>query len=89
MCVWVRHALAFHRSGLESSKVEIEVFARRFFFNYKVIKKTESKESLADLLEHSETRVYFFFFFFCFTLLSRRDTDDVAIGIIQQSSSNS
>jgi len=44
-------------SGLESSKVEIEVYARRFFFNYKIIKKTESKESLADLLEHSETPV--------------------------------
>lgn len=44
------------RSGLESSKVEIEVFARRFFFNYKIIKKTESKESLADLLEHSGSR---------------------------------
>ncbi|KAI9571600.1 hypothetical protein HD554DRAFT_2036544 [Boletus coccyginus] len=43
-------------SGLESSKVEIEVYARRFFFSYKVIKKTESKESIADLLEHSETR---------------------------------
>ncbi|KAH0828112.1 hypothetical protein J3R83DRAFT_3783 [Lanmaoa asiatica] len=42
-------------TGLESSKVEIEVYARRFFFSYKVIKKTESKESLADLLEHSET----------------------------------
>ncbi|KAG8214183.1 hypothetical protein J3R82DRAFT_10972 [Butyriboletus roseoflavus] len=42
-------------SGLVASKVEIEVYARRFFFNYKVIKKTESKESLADLLEHSET----------------------------------
>jgi len=44
-------------SGLESSRVEIEVYARRFFFNYKVIKKTESKESLADLLEHAETPV--------------------------------
>jgi len=44
-------------SGLESSRVEIEVYARRFFFSYKVIKKTESKESLADLLEHSETPV--------------------------------
>ncbi|KAF9227086.1 hypothetical protein BS17DRAFT_814027 [Gyrodon lividus] len=44
-------------SGLESSKVEIEVYARKFFFSYKVIKKTESKESLADLLEHSATPV--------------------------------
>ncbi|KAF8550631.1 hypothetical protein OG21DRAFT_1513761 [Imleria badia] len=44
-------------SGLESSKVEIEVYARRFFFSWKIIKKTESKESLADLLEHSETPV--------------------------------
>jgi len=44
-------------SGLESSKVEIEVYARRFFFSYKVVKKTESKESLADLLEHAETPI--------------------------------
>lgn len=50
-------ACTINRSGLESSKVEIEVFARRFFFSYKVIKKTESKESLADLLEHAETRM--------------------------------
>ncbi|KAG9316912.1 hypothetical protein JVU11DRAFT_2990 [Chiua virens] len=44
-------------SGIESSKVEIDVYARRFFFSYKIIKKTESKESLADLLEHSETPI--------------------------------
>ena len=50
--------IAVHRSGLESSKVEVEVYARRFFFSYKIIKKTESKESLADLLEHSETRAF-------------------------------
>ncbi|KAN0091464.1 hypothetical protein V8E55_005030 [Tylopilus felleus] len=50
-------AYGFYRSGIESSKVEIEVYARRFFFSYKVIKKTESKETLADLLEHSETPV--------------------------------
>lgn len=37
------------------------MYARRFFFSYKVIKKTESKESLADLLEHSETRASFFY----------------------------
>ena len=48
---------ACSRSGLESSKVEIEVYARRFPFSYKIIKKTESKESLADLLEHAETRM--------------------------------
>lgn len=61
--------LLAYRSGLESSKVEIEVYARRFFFNYKVIKKTESKESLADLLEHSETRVSCSFFY---PVLSKR-----------------
>jgi len=44
-------------SGIESSRVEIEVYARRFPFSYKIIKKTESKESLADLLEHAETPV--------------------------------
>lgn len=54
-----------HRSGLESSKVEIEVYARRFFFSWKIIKKTESKESLADLLEHSETRASTFFLVPC------------------------
>ncbi|KAI6037546.1 hypothetical protein EDC04DRAFT_2120393 [Pisolithus marmoratus] len=44
-------------SAPESSKVQIEVFARRFFFSYKLIKKTESKESLADLLVHTDTPV--------------------------------
>lgn len=44
-------------SAPESSKVQIEVFARRFFFSYKLIKKTESKESLADLLVHADTPV--------------------------------
>ncbi|KAF8840870.1 hypothetical protein BDN67DRAFT_1011098 [Paxillus ammoniavirescens] len=44
-------------SGLESSTVEIEVYARKFFFSYKAIKKTESKQSLADLLEHTATPV--------------------------------
>jgi len=44
-------------SGLESSKVEIEVYARRFFFVYKIIKKTESKANLAELLEQSETPI--------------------------------
>lgn len=57
-------AYGFYRSGIESSKVEIEVYARRFFFSYKVIKKTESKETLADLLEHSETRTPFFIVLF-------------------------
>lgn len=37
--------------------MQIEVFARRFFFSYKLIKKTESKESLADLLVHADTPV--------------------------------
>ena len=50
------------------------MYARRFFFSYKVIKKTESKESLADLLEHSETRASR-----PFTFLPL-DTDDNMIG---------
>jgi len=44
-------------SGLESSTVEIEVYARKFFFSYKAIKKTETKQSLADLLENAATPV--------------------------------
>lgn len=41
---------------MESSSIEIEVFARRCFFSYKVIKKTENNQSLGDLLENSNAR---------------------------------
>jgi hypothetical protein len=36
--------------AMESSRIEVEVFARRCFFSYKIIKKTESNQSLGDLL---------------------------------------
>lgn len=46
-------------STSELAKLQIEIFARRFFFSYKVIKKTENRESLADLLVHTDTRTLF------------------------------
>ncbi|KAG2365374.1 hypothetical protein BDR07DRAFT_1481330 [Suillus spraguei] len=43
--------------AMESSSIEIEVFARRCFFSYKVIKKTENNQSLGDLLENANSTV--------------------------------
>lgn len=39
--------------AMESSMIEIEVFARRCFFSYKIIKKTENNQSLGELLENA------------------------------------
>lgn len=35
--------------------IEIEVFARRCFFSYKIIKKTENNQNLGELLENANT----------------------------------
>ncbi|KAG0696972.1 hypothetical protein DFH29DRAFT_1082636 [Suillus ampliporus] len=43
--------------AMESSRIEIEVFARRCFFSYKVVKKTENNQSLGDLLENANAAV--------------------------------
>jgi hypothetical protein len=40
---------------MESSMIEIEVFARRCFFSYKIIKKTENNQNLGELLENANT----------------------------------
>jgi hypothetical protein len=40
---------------MESSRVEVEVFARRCFFSYKAIKKTQSDQCLGDLLGNTST----------------------------------
>lgn len=40
---------------MESSRIEVEVFARRCFFSYKSIKKTESNQCLGDLLGNTST----------------------------------
>lgn len=54
VAVW-KDSITF--DAMESSPIEIEVFARRCFFSYKVIKKTENNQSLGDLLENSNTAV--------------------------------
>ncbi|KAG2154410.1 uncharacterized protein EDB93DRAFT_159061 [Suillus bovinus] len=54
VAVW-KDSITF--DAMESSSIEIEVFARRCFFSYKVIKKTENNQSLGDLLENVNTPV--------------------------------
>jgi len=54
VAVW-KDSITF--DAMESSSIEIEVFARRCFFSYKVIKKTENNQSLGDLLENSNAPV--------------------------------
>ncbi|OJA14056.1 hypothetical protein AZE42_05221 [Rhizopogon vesiculosus] len=36
--------------AMESSRIDVQVFARRCFFSYKIIKQTESNQCLGDLL---------------------------------------
>lgn len=54
VAVW-KDSITF--DAMESSMIEIEVLARRCFFSYKIIKKTENNQSLGELLENANAVV--------------------------------